>query len=163
MKDVLCKESKELRCYILSAILFFEGFRQMDDMTSIHGKMILDVLGLTQDEVERFPTPKYSQILLHLRPISNQEVRQWIIDAVYAPVLKSRRIDAQKAFESFCYDLKWDINEIKDCMKTTEDLFELKPINSSIETSDSRGTTNNVGCLFTLIAIPWFVVKNFFS
>lgn len=163
MKEVLCKESKELRCYILSAVLFFEGFKQMDDMTEIHGKMILDVLGLTQDEVERFPVPKYSQILLHLRPISNPEVRQWIIGAVYAPVLKSRRTDAQKAFESFCFDLKWDISEIKDSMKSIENLFELKPINSSTNTSYSRKTTNNVGCLFTLIAIPWFVVKNFFN
>ena len=130
MKEILGKLSKETRCYIMSALLFFEGFDQIDDFSEYRVKMSLDVLGLSRIDMECFQMPDYSQIVTQLKGISDSEVQDWIITNTYSPVLRSRRIDALKAFGVFCFDLKWDINEIKETMKVTEDLCELKPIDN---------------------------------
>ena len=112
----------------MAAVMFFEGFKPMDAMTEIHGEMLLDVLGLTKADMESFPMPEYSQIVEHIKSITDSEVRHWIITNTYSPVLKSRRRDALNAFRNFCSDLKWD--EIKESMELTEELEELKPIDS---------------------------------
>lgn len=145
MKETLCKQSKETRCYIMSAILFFEGFNQIDDMTEFRGKMRLDVLGLTKEDIESFPIPNYSQIVSHLKPISDPEVKHWVIINTYSPVLESRRADAVRAFRTFCTDLRWDANEIKEEMELTEDLLEMKPIDNGMSTSS--------GCLSVVALI----------
>lgn len=128
MKEILGKQSKETRCYIMAAVMVFEGFKPMDAMTEIHGEMLLDVLGLTKADMESFPMPEYSQIVEHIKSITDSEVRHWIITNTYSPVLKSRKQDALNAFRNFCSDLKWD--EIKESMKLTEKLDGLKPIDS---------------------------------
>jgi len=160
MKEILNKQSKETRCYIMSAILFFEGFNQLDDMTEFRGKMCLDVLDLTKEDAENFPIPNYSQIISHLKPISNPEVKHWVITNTYSPVLKSRRADAVRAFRTFCADLRWDANEIKKTTKLTEELLELKPVSVyDGEKSSSSGCLSVVAliiastvlCAFALI------------
>lgn len=128
MKEILGKQSKETRCYIMAAVMVFEGFKPMDAMTEIHGEMLLDVLGLTKADMESFPMPEYSQVVEHIKSITDSEVRHWIITNTYSPVLKSRKQDALNAFRNFCSDLKWD--EIKESMKLTEKLDGLKPIDS---------------------------------
>lgn len=146
MKEILCKQSKETRCYIMAAVLVFEGYKGVDDMTEIDGKMKLDVLGLSREDIESFPMPKsFAQIVAHLRPISDSEVRHWVICNTYVPVLKSRRIDALRDYRKFCAALGWDAKEIKEEMELTEDLFEIKPIDNDIKSSGS-------GCL-SLIAM----------
>ena len=157
MKEILGKQSKETRCYMMAATMVFEGFKKLDDMTEIHGEMLLDVLGLTKADMERFPMPDYSQIVSHLKPITDTEVMHWIITNTYSPVLKSRRIDAQNAFKNFCSDLKWDENLIKESMELTEDLEDLKPIDNGVKGANScMGSSTNIstgsGCL-SVIAI----------
>lgn len=125
----------------MSALLFFEGFHQMDDMTEMRVKMRLDVLGLTQEDMESFPKPDYSQIVSHLKSISDFEVRRWVINNTYSPVLKSNRIDALRAYRTFCSDLGWDANEIKECMDLIEDLEGIKPI----EDSEKRYSPTDTG------------------
>jgi len=148
MKEILNKQSKETRCYIMSAILFFEGFNQLDDMTEFRGKMCLDVLDLTKEDAENFPIPNYSQIISHLKPISDPDVKHWVITNTYSPVLKSRRADAVRTFRTFCADLRWDANEIKKAMELTEELCELKPV------SIYDGASNaNSGCLSVIALI----------
>lgn len=146
MKEPLGKLSKETRCYIMSALLFFEGFNQVDDFSEYRVKMLLDVLGLTRMDMECFQMPDYSQIVEQLKKITDSEVQYWMITNAYSPVLKSRRIDALKAFSVFCLDLKWDINEIKDTMKLTEELDELKPIDD-VEKYMRVGRNSTSGCL----------------
>ena len=63
MKEILGKQSKETRCYIMAAIMVFEGFKPMDAMTEIRGEMLFDVLGLTKADMEGFPMPAYSPIV----------------------------------------------------------------------------------------------------
>ena len=141
----------------MAAVIVFEGFKSMDAMTEIRGEMLFDVLGLTKEDMQTFPMPDYSQIVSHLKPISDSEVRGWIITNIYSPVLKSRSSDALKAFRTFCSDLRWDINEIKENMKLTEDLLELKPIDNGVRSAglgmgmSHEGNTNS-GCL-SVIAI----------
>lgn len=157
MKEILGKQSKETRCYIMAAVMVFEGFKPMDAMTEIHGEMLLDVLGLTKADMESFPMPEYSQIVEHIKSITDSEVRHWIITNTYSPVLKSRRRDALNAFRNFCSDLKWD--EIKESMELTEELEELKPIDSesmnmeaSPRMSSATGSNTSSGC-FSIIAL----------
>lgn len=128
MKETLCKQSKETRCYIMAAVMFFEGFNQINEMTEIRGEMLLDVLGLSKEDMERLSIPNYSQIVSHLKPISDSEVKHWVITNTYSPVLKSKRADAVRAFRTFCADLRWDVYEIKKTMKLAEELLELKPV-----------------------------------
>jgi hypothetical protein len=128
MKETLFKQSKETRCYIMAAVMFFEGFNQINEMTEIRGKMLLDVLGLSKEDMERLSIPNYSQIVSHLKPISDSEVKHWVITNTYSPVLKSKRADAVRAFRTFCADLRWDVNDIKKTMKLAEELLELKPV-----------------------------------
>ena len=78
MKEILGKQSKETRCYIMSAIMVFEGFQPINPMTEIHDEMLLDVLGLTKLDIESFPLPGCSQIIDHLKPSSDLEVKQRI-------------------------------------------------------------------------------------
>ena len=148
MKEILSKLNKETRCYIMSAILFFEGFNQIDDMTEFRGKMCLDVLDLTKEDVENFSIPNYSQIVSHLKTISDPEVKHWVITNTYSPVLKSRRVDAVKTFGTFCADLRWDASEIKKTMELTEKLCELKPVSIY----DGVNSTNS-GCLSVIVLI----------
>ena len=157
MKEILGKQSKETRCYIMAAVMVFEGFKQLDEMTEIHGEMLLDVLGLTKADVDRFPMPDYPQIVSHLKPISDTEVIHWIITNTYSPVLKSRRKDALTAFRNFCSDLNWDANLIKESTGLTEDIENLKPIDNGVRNASSRvssnvGTSTSSGCL-SVIAI----------
>ncbi len=150
MKETLSKQSKETRCYIMSAILVFQGFNKIDAMTEIKGEMTLDVLGLTKEDIKSFPVPDYSQIVSHLRPISDPEVRHWVITNTYSPVLKSRKVEAQNAFYNFCSDLGWDSKEIKETMELTEELDGLKPIKPSGGAGNNGGYTppknSNSGC-----------------
>lgn len=157
MKEILGKLSKETRCYIMSALLFFEGFDQIDDFSEYRVKMSLDVLGLSRIDMECFQMPDYSQIVTQLKGISDSEVQDWIITNTYSPVLRSRRIDALKAFGVFCFDLKWDINEIKETMKVTEDLCELKPIDN-VEKYMRVGVNSGSGCLTGVILFFGFIV-----
>jgi hypothetical protein len=151
MQEILCKQSKETRCYIMSAVMFFEGFNQMNNMTEIRGEMLLDVLGLSKEDMERFPMPNYSQIVSHLKPISDSEVKHWVITNTYSPVLKSKRADALMAFRTFCADLRWDVNEIKKTTELTEELCQLKPVSVY---DDVKSTSS--GCL-SVIAL--FIVS----
>ena len=142
----------------MSALMFFEGFKQIDASTEMRGKMSLDVLGLTREDMERFPMPNYPQIVSHLKPISDSEVRHWIIRNTYSPVLKSRRKDALKAFRAFCSDLGWDANEIKETMKLNEEMLDLKPIDEGVLSSNSSVNTGSVsnsgsGCLSVIALV----------
>ena len=151
MKEVLCKQSKETRFYIMAAVMIFDGYNGIDEMTEIYGKMTLDVLGLSKEEIERFPMPKnFSQIVDHLKPISDPVVRDWIICNTYSPVLKSRRRDALRDFRTFCNALGWDAKEIKESMELTEELDNLKPIENGMGASTS--SSSNSGC-FSIIAL----------
>ena len=151
MKDILSKQSKETRCYIMSAILVFEGFKQLDAMTEIRGEMLLDVLGLTKADMDSFPIPEYSQIVTHLKPISDSEVRHWIITNTYSPVLKSRRKDALNAFKNFCSVLRWDA-EAKESMALTEELEGIKPIDNGVK-NKRTGSSAGSGCLSVIALI----------
>lgn len=157
MKETLSKQSKETRCYIMSAILVFQGFNKIDAMTEIRGEMTLDVLGLTKEDIKSFPVPDYSQIVSHLRPISDPEVRHWVITNTYSPVLKSRKVEAQNAFYNFCSDLGWDSKEIKETTELTEELDGLKPIKPSGGDRNNGGYTpsksSNSGCASTIALI----------
>ena len=51
MKEILGKQSKETRCYIMAAVMVFEGFKPMDAMTEIQGEMLIVVLGLTKADM----------------------------------------------------------------------------------------------------------------
>ena len=162
MEEILGKQNKETKCYIMSAVLFFKGFNQIDDMTEVYGKMLLGVLGLSKEDVERFPMPDYSQIVSHLKPISDSEVRRWIIRNTYSPVLKSRKTEALQAFSTFCSDLNWDANEIKETTELVEELENLKPISSSVnstrlgmDTSTGLNTSSKSGsgCLSVIALI----------
>lgn len=152
MKEILCKESKETRCFIMAAVMVFEGYNGIDETTEVHGKMTLDLLGLTKEEIERFPMPKnFAQIVAHLRPISDSEVRHWVICNTYAPVLKSRRRDALRDFRSFCAALGWDAKEIKEEMELTEEIFDIKPIDDGM--SSGIGTRPGSGCLSVITLV----------
>lgn len=151
MKRILSKLSKETRCYILSALMFFDGFEELDYTTEIIGEMHLDVLDLTKSDVENFAIPSYAQIVAHIKSISDYELRDWIITNTYSPVLKSRRNDALQTFFKFCSDLGWDANEIKDTMKTTEELWDLKPMNYNLRNVPANNDATS-GC-FSTIAI----------
>ena len=140
----------------MSAIMVFEGFQPINPMTEIHGEMLLDVLGLTKLDIESFPMPDYSQIIDHLKPISDLEVKQWIITNTYSPVLKSRRTDALEAYRAFCSDLKWDTDLIKETMRLTEDIAGMKPIDNGVWSTGSRigtrsTTSTGSGCLSIII------------
>ena len=148
MQKILCQQSKETRCYIMSAVMFFEGFNQINEMTEIRGNMLLDVLGLTKDDIESFPMPNYSQIISHLKPISDPEVKHWVISNTYSPVLKSQKADALRAFRTFCADLRWDVNDIKKTTELTEDLCGLKPVSIY----DGVNNTSS-GCLSVIALI----------
>ncbi len=150
MKEILGKQSKETRCYIMASIMVFEGFKQLDAMSEIDGEMLLDVLGLSKADMDSFPMPEYSQIVEHIKPINDSEVRHWIITNTYSPVLRSRRQDALNAFRNFCADLGWD--EIRESMELTEELEELKPIDNEKKNSGVSSNTSS-GCLsvFALI------------
>ncbi|MCQ2270864.1 MAG: hypothetical protein MJZ52_06540 [Bacteroidales bacterium] len=126
MQEILYEQSKETRCFIMSAIMTFEGFNQMDELTEIRGKVKLDDLNLTTDDMENFPMPNFTQIVSHLKDISNSEVQHWIITNTYSPVLESQRKDALCLFRMFCMDLNWDINEILKTMKLTEEFILAK-------------------------------------
>ncbi len=159
MKEILCKQSKETRCYIMSIVMVFEGYNQINEMTELHGEMLLDVLGLSREEIERFPMPKdFSQIVAHLKPISDPEVRHWIIRNSYSPVLKSRRRDALRDFRTFCSALEWDAKEIKETMELTEELDGLKPIDggglsSNFSVNNGSGSNTGSGCLSVIALI----------
>ncbi|MBE6271614.1 MAG: hypothetical protein E7101_11795 [Prevotella ruminicola] len=157
MKEILGRQSKETRCYIMAALMVFEGFKQLDDLSEIHGEMFLDVLGLTKSDMNSFAMPDYSQIVSHLKPITDIEVMHFIITNTYSPVLKSRRIDALDAFRNFCSDLEWDKNIINESMKLTEDMIDLKPIdkgikNESFDMKPNISTSTGSGCL-SVVAI----------
>ncbi len=152
MKEILSKQSKETRCYIMAAVLVFEGYKGVDELTEVEGEMKLDVLSLTKEEMEKFPMPKdFSQIVAHLRPISDTDVRHWVITNTYSPVLQSQRKDALRDFRAFCVALGWNPKEIKEDMELLEDLLEIKPISS---TEGVRAVSKS-GC-FPIIAM--FVV-----
>lgn len=153
MRDILCRQSKETRCHIMAATMFFEGFNPKDAMTEINGELCLDVLGLTKEDMQGFPMPDYPQIVSHLKQISDPNVRHWVITNTYAHVLKSRKAEAMNAFKNFCTDLEWDSNEIKESMESTEVLYELKPIESESSSTDSAGNASGgtgTGCLFVV-------------
>ena len=157
MKRILDRQRKETRCYIMAALIFFEGFKQLDDMTEIRGEMLLDILGLTKSDMDSFPMPDYSQIVSHLRPITDTEVMHWIITNTYSPVLRSRRTDALNAFRNFCSDLKWDKTIIDESIELTENLEGMKPTDSGISSSarglnSNKSTSTGSGCL-SVIAI----------
>ena len=158
MQEILCKQSKETRCYIMSAVMFFEGFNQINEMTEVRGEMLLDVLGLTKEDIERFPMPDYSQIISHLQPISDPEVRSWVIRNTYSSVLKSKRADALKAFRMFCADLKWDANEIKEKTKSTEELYDMKPIDNGIKSTTGSGCLSVVALIIVSTVLCAFAV-----
>ncbi len=124
MNEVLCKQSKETRCYIMAALLYFDGYKGDDEMSEIDSIMRLDVLGLTKEEIGRFPMPKkLDQIVAHIKTISDSEVRHWVIRNTYVPVLQGKRRDALRDFNLFCEALKWDAKEIKEDMQLTEELI----------------------------------------
>lgn len=151
MKEILCKQSKETRCYIMAAVMVFEGYKGIDDMTEIDGEMKLNVLGLSKEEIERFPMPKnFSQIVAHLKPISDSEVRHWVICNTYAPVLQSRRRDALRDFRLFCTALGWNASEIKEEMELTEELFDIKPIDNG---GAGKGSMSCSGCLSVIVLV----------
>ena len=158
MQEILGQQSKETRCHMMAAVMVFEGFMQVDAMTEIRGEMLLDALGLTKADMESFPMPEYSQIVEHIKPITDSEVRHWVITNTYSPVLKSRRRDALNAFRNFCADLKWD--EIKESMELTEELEELKPIDdvgmsmgAGSRMNTTKGSSTSSGCLSVIALI----------
>lgn len=135
MRDSFCELSKETKCYIMAAIMVFEGYKGIDEFTEISGQLSLDVLGLSREELEQFPMPTYPQILAHLMPISDPEIRDWVITNTYSPVLKSRRKDALNDFKRFCLDLNWDVKQIKETMELVEEIENLKPIDNGASSS----------------------------
>lgn len=143
MKEILCNLSKETRCFIMSAILFFEGFKKIYESSEIHGIMLLDVLGLTKEDMEDFHMPDYSQLVSNLKTISDPEIRHWIITNTYSPVLQSQSIDALKTFKNFCSDLNWDAKEIRETMDLTEELEDLKPIDIGAKMTEPRITSSS--------------------
>ncbi len=166
MEEILQKQSKETRCYIMSAVLFFLGFNQTDEMTGIRAESCLDVLGLTKVDMESFPMPDYSQIVSHLKPIADSEVRNWVITNTYSSVLKSRKVDAMRAFRTFCSDLAWSADEINKSMDFVEVLYELKPVDSgtrgtslnpsssaSSNSSSNTGSRTSSGCFSVIVLI----------
>ena len=153
MQDILCRQSKETRCHIMAATLFFERFNQEDLMSEINEEVCLDVLGLTKEDMQGFPMPDYPQIVSHLKQISDPNVRHWVITNTYGPVLKSKKAEAVYAFKDFCSDLEWDPNEIKESMESTEVLYEIKPIERdsiSTDTADNTSGGTGSGCLFVV-------------
>ena len=132
----------------MASIMVFEGFKQLDAMSEIHGEMLLDVLGLSKADMDSFPIPEYSQIVKHIRPITDSEVRHWIITNTYSPVLRSRRKDAQNAFRNFCSDLGW--SEIRESMELTEELEGLKPLDNG-KMSSGGGSNTSSGCLSVIV------------
>lgn len=139
----------------MSIVMVFEGYNQINEMTELHGEMLLDVLGLSKEEIERFPMPKdFSQIVAHLKPISDPEVRHWIIRNSYSPVLKSRRRDALRDFRTFCSALEWDAKEIKETMELTEELDGLKPIDGGVmSVNNGSGSNTGSGCLSVIVLV----------
>ena len=138
----------------MSAVLFFEGFGQAGGMmNSSCIELSLDVLGLTESDMERFPTPDYMQIISHLKDISDPEVRHWIISNTYVPVLRSRRVDAMKAFNTFCSDLGWNVNEIKENMELIEKICELKPVECNVGAMDCNLKSAGTGCFSVIVLI----------
>lgn len=87
--------------------------------------------------------------MAHIKSISDYELRDWIITNTYSPVLKSRRNDAFQTFLKFCSDLGWDANEIKDTMKTTEELWDLKPMNYNFRNVPANNDATS-GCFSTI-------------
>lgn len=146
MKERLSKLNKETRCFIMSAILFFKGFNQVDQMAEIDLKMDLNTLGLSKEDIVNFPMPDYSQIVSNLKNISDPEVRHFILSNTYLPVLRSQKTDAFKAFKIFCSDLRWSSKEIRESMELTEQISDLKPINNY--TNNSRP-----GCLSVVVLV----------
>jgi len=153
MKEVFSKQSKETRCYIMSAVMVFEGFKGVDDMTEIRGEMLLDVLGLTKEEIERFPMPSYAQLIAHLKLISNPEVRDWVITNTYSPVLRSRRNDALHDFRTFCDDLGWNKKEIKDSLDLIEEIEGIKPIDNGAKLGSHNNSSSGTGCLSVIMIV----------
>ena len=156
MQDILCRQSKETRCYIMAATLFFDRFNPTDAMAEINEELCLDVLGLTKEDMQSFPMSDYPQIASHLEHISDPNVRHWVITNTYAPVLKSGKAEAMNAFKKFCSDLGWDSNEIKESMESTEVLYELKPTESGSRSTGSAGNASggtDSGCLFVVALI----------
>lgn len=162
MKEVLGKQSKETRCYIMAAVMVFEGFKQLDAMSEIRAEMLLDALSLTKEDMEKFPISEYHQIVAHLSPISDPEVRHWVITNTYSPVLKSRKPEALNAFRNFCSDLKWDANEIKETTDLSEELEGIRPVDCGVrrpidnETRTASYNTNNSsnsGCLSVAVLL----------
>lgn len=163
MQEILGKQSKETRCYIMAAVMVFEGFKQLDAMTEIRGEMLLDVLSLTKEDMDSFPMPEYNQIIAHLSPISDPEVRHWVITNTYSPVLKSRKPEALNAFKNFCSDLKWDAKEIKESTDLTEDLEDMKPVDGGVRKPINNGTrtapsynansSSGSGCLSVVVLL----------
>lgn len=139
----------------MSIVMVFEGYNQINEMTELHGEMLLNVLGLSREEIERFAMPKdFSQIVAHLKPISDPEVRHWIICNSYSPVLKSRRRDALRDFRTFCSALGWDAKEIKETMELTEELDGLKPIDGGVmSVNNGSGSNTGSGCLSVIALI----------
>lgn len=144
MKQRLSALSKETRCYIMSAIMVFEGFNGVDAMTETQGEMSLDVLGLSKEDIMSFPMPEYSQIISHLKIINDPEVRHFILSNTYLPVLRSQKADAYRAFKQFCSDLKWSSSEVKESMELTEQISDIKPLYNITGSSKS-------GCLTVIV------------
>ena len=129
---ILCKQSKETRCYIISALMLFDGYHQIDEMINEGGQLYLDALGLTIEDVRKYPMPDYAQIVSHLKPISDSVVRNWVIMHTYASVLNFATFESLNMFEKFCLDLKWDPDEIEECMDFSEELSRIPPLRLSI-------------------------------
>lgn len=104
----------------------------------------------------------FSQIVAHLRPISDSEVRRWIICNTYSPVLESRRSDALRDFRAFCISLGWDAKEIKEEMELTEELLRIKPIDNGLGTGSvsnpSSGCLSVIAILFIMAILCSFVI-----
>lgn len=147
MNEQLSNLDKETRCYIMSAIMVFEGFNQIDSMTEIRGEMNLDALGLSKEDIVNFQMPEYSQVVSQLRNITDSEVRHYIISNTYLPVLRSQNKDAFRAFRQFCSDLGWDSKEVKESMDITESISDLKPI------KDIPNNSSKAGCLTVVVFV----------
>ena len=76
--------------------------------------------------------PDYAQIVSHLKPISDSVVRNWVIMHTYASVLNFATFESLNMFEKFCLDLKWDPDEIEECMDFSEELSRIPPLRLSI-------------------------------
>ena len=152
MKEILSKQSKETRCYIMAAIMVFQGYEGVDEMTEIFGEMKLDVLSLSKEDLERFPIPQnISQIVNHLKLISDPEVRDYVITNTYSPVLKSRRRDALSNYRAFCRSLGWPVKEIKESMEMTEEIYNMKPVDNGID--GVLGPNQRSGCLSVIALV----------